>query len=307
MAKTVTKYPQWEYYLLKAIGAPQNEAQLEALNLWWRNEGMPDAANNWLAITAPSSNLNEWGQIGSAPGVDNYGQNRNAIEPGVWNSFHNGQYHVLTFPTQSAGINALVSFLEHGHTDIITAFRDPSATVDSIGNAITADGGWGNDGRKIIAQSGGTSVYIGTNSPGGKAKTGVGQANNGGSNSSFTNCSSDQVIIGTPGIIGSFGKINILNACQAKAIVAGLTIGVGVAIIGFGFVQMGLAITARSTVGQAVLGTVGARVTGSVKKGTNQVIDNVSSAFRRPKTEDGDQYEWESDIREQVRQRNEQQ
>ena len=303
MAKTVTKYPQWEYYLLKAIGAPQNEAQLEALNLWWRNEGMPDAANNWLAITAPSSNLNEWGQIGSAPGVDNYGQNRNAIEPGVWNSFHNGQYHVLTFPTQSAGINALVSFLQHGHTGIITAFQDQNATVDSIGSAITADGGWGNDGRKIIAQSGGTSVYVGTNSPGGTAKTGVGQANHNGSNSSFTNCSSDAVIIGTPGIIGSFGKINILNACQAKAIVAGLTIGLGVGIMIVGLGQIGLSITAQSTLGQTVLSTVGARVTGGVKNATNNVLDNVTTRRSRPAAKDedeGDKYEWESDIRSQV-------
>lgn len=301
MAKTTTKYPMWEYHLLKTLGAPQNEAQLEALNLWWRNEGMPDAANNWLAITSSTGNLNQWGQIGSAPGVDNYGQNRQAIEPGVWNSFHNGLYHVLTFPTQAAGINALVSFLQHGHTGIITALQDDNASVDSIANAITADGGWGNDGRKMIQQSGGSSVYVGTNSPGGIAKkTGPGQTNNGGSNSSFTNCASDQVLVGTPGVFG-VGKFSLINACQAKAIVAGLTIGVGTAVMLLGVAQLGLAITARSTIGQAALSTIGARVTGGVKSGTNKLIDNVTSRSSKPADEDeGDKYDWESDIRNQV-------
>ena len=220
-----SSFPTWEYAFLKLIGAPQNDAQLQALNYWARAEGMPDGSNNWLAFTAPTSNLNEWGQVGSSSAVDNYGQKRNAVAPGQWNVFHNGDYSVLTYPTMAAGVSALYDFLQHGHEGILTALRDPNATVTSIGDAVNADRGWGGDGKKIIAFSEGkTGIYSGGGTVGG----GKAQSTGG-----FTQCDSSKSVVGSGGIFG-VGSFTLINDCQAKAIVAGFTIGLGMTIMGMG-------------------------------------------------------------------------
>ena len=148
-AATSRDYPQWEYDFLSSIGAPQNKAQLDALNLWAGSEGMPANTNNFLAITDPN------GEFGT-PG----GQPPGALAPGVWNYVKGTRTPlVVTFPSRSAGINALVSFLQHGHQGIIAALRDDKATVESIRSAVAADGAWGGDAfakgaRTSTAQTG---------------------------------------------------------------------------------------------------------------------------------------------------------
>ena len=242
---TRTSYPQWEYAFLKLIGAPQNEAQLEALNNWARAEGMPDGANNWLAFTAPTTDLNMWGTVGSSSSVDTYGGPRQAIAPGQWNIFHNGEYSVLTYPTMPAGVQALYEFLRHGHDVILNELRNPNATVTSIGDAITADGAWGADGKKIIQYAGGP-VW---NGGGGKGagKTGAGPNLTGGG---FTQCQSGTSIVGFGGVLG-VGSFSIINQCQAKAIVAGMMIGFGSFLMLEGVLLTVVAAGLRSGVVQA--------------------------------------------------------
>ena len=110
-AATSKDYPSWEYDLLTALGAPQNKAQLDALNLWAASEGMPASTNNFLAITDPGG---EFGATGGDPA--------GALATGVWNYDSKGNPLVVTFASLSSGINALVSFLQHGHKGIVDAF-----------------------------------------------------------------------------------------------------------------------------------------------------------------------------------------
>jgi len=229
----VTDYPLWERYLLIALGAPQNPAQLEALNNWARAEGMPGDTNNWLAITDP----NNWY---GTPGGDPAG----ALANGVWNYESNGTTPlVVTFATQAQGISALVKFLNAGHTDIIEALRDPKATVESIGAAVEADKGWGGDGNKIIELAGGNpSVYkdngTGTQGPSTIYKNGpTGSL-------TFSQCNPNDSLLGENGVsvLGYtvVPGVHLFNACQLKAVVAGLTIGLGVSILGLGVTLIAL-------------------------------------------------------------------
>lgn len=212
-ATVANGYPKWEYYLLKAIGAPANEAQLEALNLWARKEGLPGDTFNWLAITDPNG---EFGPTGGDPS--------GAQSNGVWN-YINGQVGVVTFPSFNSGIAALVSFLQHGHEDIVTALQDPNATVESIGAAVAKDGAWGGDGAYIMANGNTNETYqVYTNG----ASTGTGPDS---TNNTFTNCNSSNAIIKLPGL---FGDVTLLNDCQAKAIIGGLLTGLGFAIMAGG-------------------------------------------------------------------------
>lgn len=73
-AATKQQYPQWEYDLLRALQAPINTPQLQALNYWAAAEGMPADTNNFLAITDPGQ---EFGATGGDPA--------GALANGVWN------------------------------------------------------------------------------------------------------------------------------------------------------------------------------------------------------------------------------
>ena len=239
-AATSKDYPSWEYDLLTALGAPQNKAQLDALNLWAASEGMPASTNNFLAITDPGG---EFGATGGDPA--------GALATGVWNYDSKGNPLVVTFASLSSGLNALVSFLQHGHQGIIDALRDPNATVESIRSAVAADGAWGGDAfargsRTSTAQTG---IYRG-GSP-----TGVNGAVAGLGSSSFYQCNSSNTIIGEGGIVFGIGKATLLNPCQAKAITGGL-------IVGFGFIVMmaGVILTTTTAVKTLGLGDIGKEI-----------------------------------------------
>ena len=227
-----SNYPNWVYAVLQALGATPTPVNTKAVYLWGTSElGSIPATNNWFAITAPAGNYNEWGTIGSAKAISNYGQYHNAVQPGLWNELtlaSGGGYSVLTYPTFSAGVNAFVKFLNAGHTGIIDALRDPNASLTSIGKAINKDGGWSHDGDRLIKADGRAITVDAYGAPQGPGSTPDAGANG---SSTFTQCSSKDVIIGTPGIIGSFGSISILNACQAKALVGGLLVASGAIIM----------------------------------------------------------------------------
>jgi len=245
-------YPNWEYILLKSIGAPQGSAQLDALNLWARSEGMPGSTNNWLAITDPN------GMFGTPGGLP-----AGALAPGVWNYQKDGKTPlVVTFGSFSDGVSAIASFLQHGHTGIIDALKNPNATIETIATAIQKDGAWGNDGNVILGNIG-APIYTGGST------SGKSTDNN---SSSFSQCNSSNTIIGTPGIIGSFGKINILNPCQAKALVGGLTIGLGGIIFG-----AGLFIISANAVKTLGLNSISSSVTEALKKSQQTILGGRSA------------------------------
>ena len=237
-AQTVHQgYPEWEYRLLSALGAPRGYAQLEALNLWARKEGLPDDANNWLALSDPN---NEFGQAGGDP--------KGALANGVWNYDAKGNPLVVTFPSQASGVSATVKFLSAGYGDIIAALQDPNATVDSIGQAVALHANaWGGDGNYILTESGNPAVASSIYTNG--AQTGPNASKTGGG-SSFTQCNSSNVILGYGGIGLGIGKVNILNPCQAKAIVGGLMVGLGVSLMVFGVVVVIRGEAAQSVISQ---------------------------------------------------------
>jgi hypothetical protein len=218
-------YPLWERYLLIALGAPQNHAQLEALNLWAQKEGLPGDANNWLALTDPND---EFGQAAGDP--------RGAVADGVWNYDKNGNPLVVTFPTQAAGIAATVKFLNAGYTDIIDELRNPNATVESIGAVVAShSNAWGGDGN-YIASGGNGTIYndtgTGTQGPADVYKNGpTGKL-------SFKQCNPNDSLLGENGVkvlgFTVVPGIHLFNACQLKAVVSGLITGLGVAIMGLG-------------------------------------------------------------------------
>jgi len=238
------QYPEWEYHLLSALGAPRNVAQLEALNLWARKEGLPGDTNNWLALTDPG---NEFGKAGGDP--------KGAVANGVWNYDSQGNPLVVTFPTMSSGISATVKFLNAGYGDIVDELRNPNATTESIG-AVVANhsNAWGGDGSFIETGGAGIANPIYT----GGSATGPNAGATGG-NSSFTQCNSSNSIIGENGVFG-IGAIHILNPCQAKAIVAGLTIGVGLVVT-----FLGLSFMVRTESAQAAFRAIGTNATKAAK------------------------------------------
>ena len=252
-AATSKDYPQWEYDFLSAIGAPKNKAQLDALNLWAASEGMPANTNNYLAITDPN------GEFG-APG----GNPPGALAPGVWNYVKGTKTPlVVTFNSRSDGINALVSFLQHGHQGIIKALRDDKATVESIRSAVAADGAWGGDAfargsRTSTAQTG---IYQGGAPKGTNAK----KANLG--KTTFYQCSSEPIIGGGIGPL----KLNLLNSCQAKALAGGLVVGLG----GIVFIT-GVFIISTAAVATLGLGSISGELRKNLTKSQNFVLGTNS-------------------------------
>lgn len=201
-------YPSWEYDVLRMLGAPQGEPQLRILNVIAGHEGMPSDTNNWLAIT--ESTPNEWGPIGAS---DKSVASR-SLSNGIWNSDN-----VVTYRTQSQGVQALVDFLQHGHTGIVTALRNPDATNESIAQAIIADGAWSGDDNALEAGANlpiTAPVYTGGASTGDKSTED--------SKITFTNCGDRKGGI-------KLGPWTLFNSCELKALTGGLLVGLGGVVV----------------------------------------------------------------------------
>jgi len=231
-------WPQWEYDVIRGLGGKVTEPKLIVLNLWNRVEGMREDTNNWLAFTAPTDNPDEWGQTGTDPSLSGSDGGDVGVGPGQWNSFHDDEYEVTLYPTQAAGVGALVKFLNAGHGGIVAEFQKDDATVSSLISAIAADGGWGGDPAKMAALSG-------TNAAGelkvgvyGQGKTGDPSTTGPGGSAGFYQCKSSDTLIGGS-LVG--GHWSVLNACQAKALVGGLLVAVGGVIFASGIIVVAIA------------------------------------------------------------------
>ena len=204
------QFPAWEYDVFRALGNfNPTEAQLRAMNAIAGNEAMPDAANNWLAITETTPN--EWGPTGTAKGV-------NTIAPGIWNSAG-----VVTYKTHAQGVQAMADFIQHGHPDLLKLLRDPNASYNDIGNAFLRNG-WPGDqaalqraaaeGATFIPSTGGEKTYAQSSPP-----------------TSGNGCSGRPDLLGFDTVVG---HQTILSACAGKALLGGLMVGLGVAIMAGG-------------------------------------------------------------------------
>jgi hypothetical protein len=208
VVQSVKSYPTWEYNLISTLGGKPNPVNLLVLNLWAAKEGVNPKANNWLAVSNPNNFL----------GV---------TDPQY---LANNPDSIASFPTESAGVNGIAQFLQAGHKKVISALINPQATVADIANAITTDGAWGGDGAYILSTfTGDTTLGLTVPVYRDGATTGPQGDTVGAGDATFKQCNSQNVILGEGGILG-VGKANLLNACQAKAIVGGLLVGLGGAI-----------------------------------------------------------------------------
>lgn len=101
----------WQGDLLAAIGAPETQSNLNALEWWAESEGMPAWENNWLATT-----------IGGFGGVDVNGVG------------------VKAYPSETAGVQALQATLEGGGYDAVLAAFRTNAPYGTIWTAINRSG-----------------------------------------------------------------------------------------------------------------------------------------------------------------------
>ena len=210
-APRTSNYPAWEYALLAKINAPVNAVTLIGLNLWGKSEGVEATANNPLAITNPNQEFGpDSGTINSAG--------------------------VAQFATMQQGVDATANFLSApDYAGIVTAFQR-GTSLNAIFQAIN-NSPWcsncqgGNYPSALAAYAGATGtkltsipIYHGGSPSGSEAVTG-GAAE---SSAGFYQCNKSTTIIGGGDSIIHF---NILDACQAKALVGGLLVGAGVVVM----------------------------------------------------------------------------
>lgn len=103
--------PQWITTLLNAIGAQPTQQNVSFLEQWQSNEGSGVAnANNPLAITWYSG----WGPSGASGNYNSLG--------------------VLEFPDLQTGINATITYIEHGYSNVIAALKSGNPYTYYAGN-----------------------------------------------------------------------------------------------------------------------------------------------------------------------------
>jgi hypothetical protein len=217
-------YPTWEYDLIRTLGGKPNPVNLQVLDLWAQKEGVTQSAHNWLAVSAPPQ----------------------YPLPGMSGTLSGNADSIATFASTSAGVNGIATFLRNGYPNLVKALIDPSSGITDITRHIPVNA-WGGDAAYINAHAGdpvNTPVYTGG------APTGQYGSTPGKGSTSFTNCTGATVIGG-----GGLGfKINLLNSCQAKALVGGMLIGVGAALLTGGIAIIFAASAAESKLGQAAIG-----------------------------------------------------
>ena len=273
---------QWAYDVLRGLGnSSPNGAQVGILTFISNIEGVPTDNNNPLDVSAPSGSLNEWGQIGAANSSvlgNEQGVNNGATTPGVWNTFGSGSNeHVLTYASYSGGVQATIDFLNHGHDKIVAVLTAKNPTKLEVAQGFLNDGAWGSPNSNYIGDAPKIAAWVTSSSA--SSEPGLAQyaLKNGGYDPGVSpveltpsatkwlasvgnphTCDETKILIGVPRVgIGPLKTpgFNILNQCQAKAILGGLMVGLGASIMLFGIITIGGGLVSQTSVGRAVLGT----------------------------------------------------
>jgi hypothetical protein len=210
-----SQYPAWEYDVFRSLGNfHPTTAQLRAMNAVALGEGIPDNQNNWLAIT--ESTPNEWGTTGVAKGA------RVITGPAA-------QDGVVQYKTHAQGVQAISDFLQAGHPDLLKLLRDPNATYDQISAAFLANG-WPGDKAALqeAGQSNGAFYVPYTSNE--KTYSQSSPPTEGGNG-----CTKGPDLIGFDTLVG---HQTILSRCTGKALVGGLLVTFGVAVMVGGLVMV---------------------------------------------------------------------
>jgi hypothetical protein len=250
----VATFPQWEYDLLKALGAPASQNNLTALNLWAQSEG--SVTNNPLATSGKG--------VGATTCVAQCGSSSPIYE----------------YDTEAHGVAQMAQFLKGSYyTAIVRAFVQDSGLA-AIYQAINASS-WckgcqnGHYPTELFSAANGTSPSTSPTVGTGSA-TGAGGS---GSGSSLSEC-----VIQLPGFLFFSGPC-FLTKGGVKWLSGVAALGAGVLLGGFGVVLLASAVGkstgATSAVGK-VAKTVG--IGGSLLAGQPEVAAGIEArSALRPK------------------------
>ncbi len=220
---TTSSYPAWETALLKQIGAPVTKTNLIALNYWAASENTPASQNNWLALGDSSS-------------------------------------HITSYASMDQGVQATAKQLQSpdfGYPQIVAALRRGNSLA-AIWGAINASqwcsGCQGGKYPTVLANAANpgfdllaSPIYHNGATTGGPSGA-PGKTTSG---TSFTQCHG--TIIGTKigEVVGinAGPSLNLLDACQAKALVGAGLVFFGANVMIIGAVILGVADVLRGVVG----------------------------------------------------------
>ena len=192
-----TNYPAWEYAVLAGIGAPATATKLQALSLWQQSEGTNPANNNWLAVDLKGAQYPQAGVIAS-----------------------NGGDAIPAYANEATGVAATVQAIKNNPA-ILAVFQN-SAGLLGIWRVINASG-WckGCQGGlyPVALSKAANASAPGAVGPGGSVPSSTPTA--GGSSTCLLNLP----------VVGC-----VLTESNAKAILGGMAVASGVAILGLGLI-----------------------------------------------------------------------
>ncbi len=257
-----TRYPTWEYDLLRTLGGNPTQLpnSLLALNLMAKQEGVIESAHNWLAVSAPPQ----------------------YPLPGMSGTLSGNPDSIATFSSTDKGVNGIAAFLRNGkqYSKLISLLTSPNSSLADIGRAINATGAWGSEGNLLISTGSNPSQLSSPLSPyvtPGDTAVGPGGNKPGSGNASFNHCTGTTIIGG-----GGLGvHWNILNSCQVKALAGGLLVGLGGVIMAGGLIivatgalksQGGSTLTAAAKALPGPAAKVGGAVSGLFSRGSTPAV-----------------------------------
>ena len=206
-------FPQWEYDLLKALGAPASQPNLTALNLWAQSEG--SVTNNPLATSGKGAGASACvAQCGSTSPIYEYA-------------------------TEAQGVAHMASFLQgSNYTAIVRAFVQNSglaAIYQAINNSKWCSGCQnGQYPIDLAKQVGGNTIVPASSTVG----TGTGgPAGGGGSGGSADTSGLSTCVIQLPGFLFFSGPC-FLTKGGVKWLSGAAALIAGVGLAGFGIVLL---------------------------------------------------------------------
>jgi hypothetical protein len=229
----VATFPQWEYDLLKALGAPASQNNLTALNLWAQSEG--SVTNNPIATSGKGAGATKCvAQCGTPSPIYEYDNEADGVAQMA--GFLKGSYYtaVVRAFVQDAGLAAIYQAING--SSWCKGCQNGQYPVD-LAQAV---GGKATSANPTVGTgSGGTATSAG----------GAGGATSSGGGTNLSQC-----VIQLPGFLFFSGPC-FLTKGGVKWLSGVAALGVGGALAGFGIVLLASAV-GKSTGATAAVGKV---------------------------------------------------
>ena len=244
----------FERALLSKLGLPVTDWNVRGIALWAQSEGVNPAYNNPLAITNPHQQFGK--DNGKIPG---------------------NSAGVAQFSTMSQAVNATAAFLQANNykpiIEVLQTGKESPNVLQDLWRAINNSPWAGHAGTGTYPNALRAAAFGGTTAPDLSGPGNITQATGGDNRlTQKAGCDSTKTIIGGSGPLWSF---NILNQCQAKAVVGGLFVGLGAVVFVGGLAMIG----SYGLKGVAINEVAGKVLNGSQKayKGANTAASKVGN------------------------------